>query len=440
MEEVEEVYTGSRAAEMEVVGGEACMGSPGHSLKEMLGMVRADLDRTVNFWLRNSHDLQCGGFFTCLGEDGHMYDDTKYTWLQSRQVWMYARLYNELDRFRTAEMLEAAVNGGQFVMSHVKRPDGTWKCYFSLTRQGQPLRTQRTLFAECFYMLAMAELFRATGDQKYRGEAVNMLNQIVHWARQDDSALGRERLSGQTGVSTLAVPMMLLYLTQELTTTMGDPSLTAQYEDAQQWCVTEILKHVQRGGSVVLENVSADGQELPGSAGRLVNPGHAIEAGWFLLRRVQATQDSSLQQVALSTFITASFRRGWDPQHGGLFSFLDVDDESPVQLEWDMKLWWPHCETLVALLMGYSVTKDAQLLRQFSTVFDYVYSHFVDKKQGEWYGYLNRRGDITHRFKGGPWKGFFHVPRCLLMCETMLEKLVSENTQQPSTPVTPTME
>ena len=26
------------------------------------------------------------GFYICLGEDGHVYDDTKYAWLESRQV------------------------------------------------------------------------------------------------------------------------------------------------------------------------------------------------------------------------------------------------------------------------------------------------------------------------------------------------------------------
>lgn len=28
------------------------------------------------------------GFFTCLGRDGHVYDDLKYVWLQGRQVGM----------------------------------------------------------------------------------------------------------------------------------------------------------------------------------------------------------------------------------------------------------------------------------------------------------------------------------------------------------------
>ena len=34
----------------------------------------------------NFVNTACRGFFICLGEDGHMYDDNKYTWLESRQV------------------------------------------------------------------------------------------------------------------------------------------------------------------------------------------------------------------------------------------------------------------------------------------------------------------------------------------------------------------
>lgn len=28
-----------------------------------------------------------------------------------------------------------------------------------------------------------------------------------------------------------------------------------------------------------------------------------------------------------------------------------------VQLEWNMKLWWPHCEALIAFAYAYKVTK-----------------------------------------------------------------------------------
>ena len=33
---------------------------PQHHLEEFLGKIRADLDRTVGFWLKHSHDVQCG--------------------------------------------------------------------------------------------------------------------------------------------------------------------------------------------------------------------------------------------------------------------------------------------------------------------------------------------------------------------------------------------
>ena len=46
------------------------------------------------------------------------------------------------------------------------------------------------------------------------------------------------------------------------------------------------------------------------------------------------------------------------------------------------------------------------------------------QEAGEWYGYLDERGSVTHKFKGGPYKGCFHVPRTLLMCEAILKRLV----------------
>lgn len=45
------------------------------------------------------------------------------------------------------------------------------------------------------------------------------------------------------------------------------------------------------------------------------------------------------------------------------------------QLEWSMKLWWPHCEALVAFLMAYNQTKEPELLERFSQVYEYTFSH-----------------------------------------------------------------
>jgi mannose/cellobiose epimerase-like protein (N-acyl-D-glucosamine 2-epimerase family) len=48
-------------------------------------------------------------------------------------------------------------------------------------------------------------------------------------------------------------------------------------------CGFYIHKDIERDKTVILENISADGKEMSGSAGRLINPGHAIEGGWILI-------------------------------------------------------------------------------------------------------------------------------------------------------------
>ena len=133
--------------------------------------------------------------------------------------------------------------------------------------------------------------------------------------------------------------------------------------------------HLQRNGKVILENVTEDGKELQGSLGRLMNPGHAIEAGWFLLQHATKRQDYDLARMAIDKFMLQPFQSGWDTKYGGIFYFLDANGLSPTQLEWNMKLWWPHTEALVAFLMAYKETKDKALLEMFDKVFQYTFSH-----------------------------------------------------------------
>ena len=82
-----------------------------------------------------------------MSSEGSSYDSTKYCWLQGRQVWMYCRLYLQLERFRLDSIYQAAVRGGKFLRDFVKNPD-TGKCYFSVTREGKPVKIQRTIFTE----------------------------------------------------------------------------------------------------------------------------------------------------------------------------------------------------------------------------------------------------------------------------------------------------
>ena len=68
------------------------------------------------------------------------------------------------------------------------------------------------------------------------------------------------------------------------------------------------------------------------------------------------------------------------------------------------------------------------LWTRFEQAAEYALAHFSDAAGGgEWYGYCDRDGRVTHPFKGGPYKGCFHVPRALLKCEAVLERLAARS-------------
>ncbi|XP_041037407.1 N-acylglucosamine 2-epimerase [Carcharodon carcharias] len=392
--------------------------------KEFRSRFREELDRTVQFWLKHSHDREFGGFFTCLDRDGTVYDDLKYIWLQGRQVWTYCRLYRTVERFHRQELLDAAVAGAEFLIRHAAVSEESRKQAFVVTQDGRPVKVQRTIYSECFYTMAMNEIWRVTGVTRYQTEAVEMMEQIVRWVREDPASLGRPALSGAEKTNSMAIPMMLLCLVDQLEE--DDPEMCQKYQELGTWSVQQILQHLQREDSVVLETVSTEGKELPGSQGRLQNPGHTLEAGSFLLKYAVKHGHQELQQTAIEKFMILPFEAGWDLEFGGLLYFQDVDGHSPTQLEWDMKLWWPHAEALVAFLLGYQVSRDPRLLQLFKKVFNYTFTHFPDRENGEWFGYLNRQGTVSHTFKGGPYKGCFHLPRCLYLCEKILDSLLQD--------------
>jgi N-acylglucosamine 2-epimerase len=374
------------------------------------------LERVVPFWERHSVDREHGGYHNCLDRDGTCYDTTKHSWMQGRQAWMFSTLYRTVEE--RDGWLEVARLGVDFLRDHALRPNG--HVFFSLTEDGQPIYQQRKIFSECFYVMGLAGYAHAAGRDDLLQEAKDELHVIWDWAF-DWSQVGRPAHEGQPNAQSLAVPMILLNLIEVVTN--GDvDAYQAEIED----CLTRIKRHVQTDTQHVLETVRPDGTRLDGPKGRLLNPGHAIEAGWFVQHWAQRLNRPALQDLA-TAIIRWSFETGWDDDEGGIFYFLDAEGYSPTQLEWFMKLWWPHCEALYAHLLNYALTGDDADWEAFQQVDRYTFEHFPDREYGEWFGYLDRAGRTTHRFKGAPYKGCFHVPRSLLLCSQLLQSLASQS-------------
>ena len=369
-------------------------------------------DHVIPFWERHSPDPQHGGYFNCLDRDGSVFDTRKHIWLQGRQAWMFSTLYRTVEQKK--EWLDMASSGIRFLREHAIREDG--RVWFSLTADGRPVHIQRKIFSECFYIMALAGYGHATGEERYLREAEAQLGRVWEWSK-DLSKVGRPMLEGQRPAQALAIPMILLNLIEEVT--LGEGGKYAAEIDE---CIRRMLLHVHRDRELVFETVAPDGGFIDDPDGRTLNPGHAIEAGWFLQHWAQRRGDRELAETA-ADMVRWSFRKGWDSEHGGIYYFLDSGGYSPVPLEWSMKLWWPHCEAMYAHMLNYRLFGTMQDWQAFSQVTDYSFAHFPDHEHGEWYGYLDRFGNVTHRFKGGPYKGCFHVPRALWLCWKTLREM-----------------
>lgn len=372
------------------------------------------LDNIIPFWARHSIDMENGGFFTCLDRKGRVYDKDKFVWLQGREVWVFASLYNNIEK--NDKWLEIAEHGAAFLEKYGRDNNGSW--YFSLTCDGKPLISPYNIFSDCFATMAFAQLSRATGKQVYSDIAVTTFRNILSRAGNpkgiyDKSVPGTRPLRG------FSLPMILCNLALE-TEHLLDKELV---NNTVQNCIRDVMEvFYDPSSGLIRENVTAEGGFSDSFEGRLINPGHGIEAMWFIMDLAERNNDSALAEKSVERTLNI-LKYGWDNQYGGIFYFLDIKGKPLQQLEWDQKLWWVHIETLISLIKGYRHTKNPECLEWFRKVHEYTWTHFPDPEFGEWFGYLNRRGEILLDLKGGKWKGCFHIPRGLYQVWKTLEKL-----------------
>lgn len=372
------------------------------------------LGNVIPFWEKHSGDKEYGGFFTCLDREGKVYDTDKFVWLQGRQVWMFSTLFNNLEN--RERWLEIAEHGAGFLEKYGRDENGNW--YFSLTREGKPLIAAYNIFSDCFATMAFGQLSKAARNDRYAEIAVSTFKNII--ARSDNpKGKYNKAVTGTRPLKSFSLPMTLCNLSLEIEKLL-DRNLVNETIDR---CIHEVMEvFYDRDFWLIRENVNPDGSFSDSFEGRLLNPGHAIEAMWFIIDLAERNQDQGLLKKAVDiTLHTLDY--SWDKQFDGIYYFLDIKGKPVQQLEWDQKLWWVHVEALITLLKGYYHTKNPACLEWFQKVHDYTWSHFPDQQYGEWFGYLNRRGEVLLPLKGGKWKGCFHVPRGLYQVWKILEKL-----------------
>ena len=370
----------------------------------------------IPFWLNHSIDREFGGYFSCLERDGTVFDTDKFTWMQGREIWMFSTLCEQYGV--KEEWLNAARHGVEFMRKYGNSPNGDM--YFALERSGKPLVQPYNIYADCFMCMAYAAYSRVTKDEWAKEESLRLYKRINE-RKDNPKGVWSKLVPGSRSFCAMSFPMIQMTMARELLGYLPDEVVEPVVQNTLDifW-----KRHVDRELKLVFERVMPDGSHnFDVMEGRLLNPGHALEILWLIMDAADKRGDKKMVDDCAEAMLW-SIESGWDKEYGGIFYYQDYKGYPTEKLESQMKLWWVHVEALLAMLLAYKLTGSKAHWDWFIKLSDYSFKHFSDRDGGgEWFGYLDRRGEPVFTLKGGKWKGFFHLPRALMLCEKWLGEL-----------------
>ena len=384
-------------------------------------LERELLENNIPFWETYSIDRENGGYYTCLERDGKVYDTHKQLWMQWREVYMFAALYNS--EFKQARFLELARHGYDFLVPRLKKPGGGF--WYIVTAKGVPVLAENggpEVYTESFAAIACAELFLATGEARYEQEAREAWD--VYWSAVKRSENTPPALPGAIKRKLYGHYMIAVNVLQILKRCLKTTDYDARLAEiiATVWT----FRHPKYG--IILESLLADGSfDLESPTGRFTNPGHALEGMWFIMEYARTTGNDDMRRRALG-ITHATLEYGWDSVRGGIRGCRDILGKPVIRSD---VAWWPQAEAALAALLAYEATGDEFYADFFRKIDDYVTARLRDPEYPEWFAFASVDGVQDHTYKGSLFKGFFHVPRYLLNATRICRRLNSMEIKEP---------
>ncbi|MCG5212556.1 AGE family epimerase/isomerase [Streptosporangium soli] len=392
-------------------------------------IARRQLEEVVlPFWLANGIDETHGGFYTCFDNRGRERSSTdKYTWSQGRFVWMLARAARLADRgllsLPAADLVAHAERGARFLVDHAVRPDGS--CAYLLDERGATLPAERSIFADCFVAMGLAELARHTGS----GEWLDTVDAIIDRV-EDDVERGdppTPPYSLPAGFAGFGARMILLNARLDQVRAHEAVHGTAGgRRNALRAARRGMLGHRESGG-LFAEMRAADPAAADTLLARHRTPGHALEGVWMALEAGELLGDPA-DDADLIASVTALCASGWDTEHGGLLRYTGATGpveptgrpvggpyEDLVRRTWTTKLWWVHSEAAYTTRLASLRYGDRSAGEWFDRVWRYTLDTFPGGDEGaEWIQIRDRAGRPLDEVVALPLKDPYHISRNLM--------------------------
>jgi len=391
----------------------------GMTLKALRDRFRDDLfKRYLPFFLAHMVDRERGGFIAYTELDGSPRPPyTRTPWWLGRGIWTVSHLYANLDK--KSDYLDIGRAAADILVKN--RPEGENRWPASFDRDGKPSSPPSPdLYHDMFAAEGLAELGRATGDDRYRALAKETILKCVRiYDRPDFSyavTYGPKDVTAIPGARILPHWMVLLTASDAMLRHMPDPEMEALAHR----CTGAIMDgHMHPDYRLLNEVRNRDFSipEVPFS--RFSYTGHAYETLWMVMREAARRKDPALFNRAADAFLR-HVEVSWDDVYEGAFASLEDVEANTWGLS---KSAWSQVEVLTGCLVLLEHRDDPRARDMFGRMYAHFQSRYSLESKGCPIWHLGGDRKLASIRPGTG--DIYHIPRWLMTSVGILERMVA---------------
>ena len=293
----------------------------------------------------------------------------------------------------------------------------------SVNADGTPGNTRKQVYTNAFFIYALAEYSRATGDKTSLEEAKKIFSMLEkhaadreqggyfevfsrEWDRIRDRLIGEE---SDLTEKTMNTSLHVMEAYANLYRVSGDKEVGEKLD-----AIVRIFlgKIIDRNTSHLIPFLDRSWN----STAHIDSYGHDIESSWLLYEAAGLLNDKELSELTAKASIAVAnaAAEGLRPD-GGMVTEKNLESG----LVNPRRSWWEQAESVVGYLNAFEITGDEAYLEKSLKSWEYIKKNFIDRKSGGWYSYVSESG-VPSGDKTGFWICPYHSGR---MCMEVIERV-----------------
>jgi len=393
--------------------------------KQMLNQLRKEVsvDLTGNilpFWISNMTDNIRGGFYGRIDIQNRVYPEAdKGGILNARILWTFSSAYRVTG---DTMYLRMAKRARDYILKYfIDRENGG--AFLSLKADGSPSDTRKQVYTNSFFIYALSEYSRATGDKETLSEAMKIFSLFEKyafdtenngyfevfsrdWQRIRDKMIGE---SSEKDEKTMNTHLHMMEAYANLYRVSGDDATGQRLRNL----IGLFLDHIiDKKTSHLICFMDRNWNRTSD----IDSYGHDIESSWLLYEAATLLNDKELTEKVKKVCISIVNAASEGYQDDG--SMLTEKNTSTGHVRMQ-RSWWEQSETVVGYINAFELTQNWGYMSKSLKCWEYIKKNFIDTNNGGWFSYISENATPSGD-KGGFWICPYHNGR---MCMEVMQRI-----------------